>query len=195
MNHIKIPQTQFPVADIIKNRWSARSFSPKEISTEQLKTIIEAASWAPSANNAQPWEFIVAQKGTASFDKIHSCLMPGNQPWTKHAAAFIISVAKKHFEKEGNPLNPFAEHDLGLANATLLLQATTMGISGHVMAGFHQDQLKQLFNLNDLVKPMVVIALGYPDAAEKLEEPFKERELMPRSRKPVDEIIIDFSNN
>lgn len=190
MNKNKIAITKYPVLDLIKNRWSARSFSDAEISEKDILTLIEAASWMFSANNEQPWRFISAHKNTDAFQKISDSLMPGNAAWAKGAAAFIVSIAKTNFEKEGNPENKFAEHDLGAASAALILQATSMDIYAHPMAGFDAAKIKKAFGLDEHLKPVTIIALGYLDNPEKLEEPFKTRELSSRKRKQLSEIIL-----
>lgn len=184
---IKIANTHNPVIDLIKDRWSARSFSTKEITQKELDTILEAASWAFSSNNAQPWHFMYAYRNDASFEKLHQCLMPGNQPWAKNAAVLIAVLADK--KNSNGSENRIARHDVGAANATLMLQALTMGIYGHVMGGF--DATKAIHTLGidpDVLDPVVFIALGYLDSPEKLEEPFKTRELTPRTRKSLNEI-------
>lgn len=191
MNNNKIAITKYPVLDLIKNRWSARSFSDKAIAEKDLYTLIEAASWMFSANNEQPWRFISAEKHTESFKKILQSLNPSNSAWAKNAGAFIVSIAKINFDKEGNPLNSWAEHDLGAANAAMVLQATSMNIAAHPMAGFDTTKIKEAFELNEYLKPVAVIALGYLDEADKLEEPFKTRERSPRQRKALSEIIIN----
>ncbi len=187
---VKIANTTYPVLDLLKNRWSARSFSDKEITTDQLHTIVEAASWMFSASNEQPWRFIVGKKETDIFDQILDTLAPGNAVWAKNAGAFIVSIVKTTFEKEGNPENAWAEHDLGAANAGLILQALSMDIYAHPMAGFDAAKLSDTFKLSTGLKPLVVVALGYLDSADKLGDPFKERELTPRIRKPLEELII-----
>lgn len=185
---IKHAITQFPVLDLIKKRWSARSFSSKEVTKDQVFTILEAASWAPSANNEQPWEFVYTLKGTAGFDAVWNCLMPGNQPWNAKAAGFIITIARKTIAASGNP-NGNAEHDTGIATGYLVLQASSMGIYTHPMGGVDKTKLSAELNLTEDQKLLCVISFGYLDDAEKLEEPFKGRELAPRIRKPVTEII------
>ena len=193
--NIKKANTEHPIHDLIRSRWSARSFSEKAISQEDLETIFEAASWAFSANNGQPWQYIYAHHSdTEAFQKLWSCLMPGNQPWTRKAAVLMVSLMRRQFDN-GKP-NPTAQHDLGAANATLMLQATSMGIYGHPMAGFDRNKVIEALNLDtDAVEPVAFIALGYWDEAEKLEEPFKTRELTPRSRKPLNEFAIRIINN
>lgn len=193
-NTVKIADTKYPVLDLIKNRWSARSFSNVAIDEKDLYTLVEAASWMFSANNEQPWRFIVAPRGTIAFSQVMQSLVPGNLLWAKNAAAFIVSIANTVFEKEGHPANNWAEHDLGAANAALILQATSMNIFAHPLAGFSAAAIKESFGLNDHLKPVTVIALGYLDDAEKLDEPFKSREVTPRKRKPLAELILNHSN-
>jgi len=184
---VKKAATQNPVHDLIRSRWSARSFSEKPIAQADLDTIFEAASWAFSAINAQPWEYVYAHHSDAeAFEKLWNCLMPGNQPWAKNAAVLAVSLAKKQFDN-GNP-NTSALHDVGAANATLALQATALGIHIHPMGGFDKQAAIQLLNLDsDKIEPVVFIAFGYLDEAEKLAEPFQSRELTGRSRKAVKE--------
>jgi nitroreductase len=185
--NIKIPDTQHPVIDLIKNRWSPRSFSKKTISDSDMQTIFEAASWAFSANNEQPWEYIYAHRtDTEAFQKLHDCLLQGNKPWTKQAAILGVSLVRK--KMSNGKENITAEHDLGAANATMVLQATSMGIYGHMMAGFDHHKTFETLNLQeDEVKAVAFFAMGYLDDAEKLEEPFRTRELTQRTRKAVNE--------
>ena len=192
MNTIKTAITHYPVLDIIKNRWSPRSFSTKLISAEALHTILEAGSWAFSAINEQPWRYIVAYRGTDLFNSLFALLFPGNQPWNKNAAALVVSIRKNTFA--GNDkLNGSALHDVGAANMLLTLQANSMGIYTHVMGGFDDEKTASLLQLAEDLEPVVMIALGYPDHADKLEEPFKTREISARTRKPLSEIILNYN--
>ncbi|MCD6068230.1 MAG: nfsA [Bacteroidetes bacterium] len=190
MSEIKEAKTQYEVIDLIRKRWSARSFLGKEITEKDLMAILEAGSWAFSGNNEQPWRVIPAHRGSENFEKIVAALAPGNTPWAKNAAVLMVSVAKTTADKEGNPFNAYAEHDLGTFNATLALQAFSMGIFSHPMAGFDKSKISASFSLAENLKPMVVIALGYLDEADKLEEPYKTRELTARTRKAVSELIL-----
>jgi len=190
MDESKIAKTNYPVIELIRNRWSARSFSGKEIAKDDLMTILEAGSWAFSANNEQPWYVLVARKGEPDFQRILACLMPGNTPWAQHAAALVASIARTSFENNGND-NKLAEHDLGAFNATLVLQARSMNIFAHPMAGFDPQKLKEEFQLNESLKPVAVIALGYLDEPDKLTEPFRTREITPRIRKAPHDFILN----
>lgn len=186
MKNIKIAETKYSVLDLIKNRWSTRSFSTKEISEEELNTLLEAASWAASANNEQPWEYVYAHRGTEGFETLKNTLMAGNSPWAKDAAVLVAAIARTTFQANGKP-NAAALHDLGLANSHLLLQATAMHIYAHVMGGFEQDKLRQALDLTEHQQAVCVIALGYLDVPEKLEEPYRGREITARTRKPLTE--------
>lgn len=186
---VKIAKTKNDIIEVIKNRWSARSFSDKAISETNMETLFEAASWAFSANNAQPWEYIYAHReDKAAFDKLHGCLMAGNLPWTKNAAVLMAVLAHKKLDNGHE--NRAAKHDVGSANASLMLQATSMNIYGHVMGGFDPGKAIETLGIDtEVMEPVVFIALGYLDSPEKLDEPFKTRELTPRTRKPLSEIV------
>lgn len=189
MSTIKKAQTQNPVLDIIKDRWSARSFSDKLITPEVMDTLLEAASWSFSGNNEQPWRYAVAYRGTPLFDQFFNLLSVGNQPWCKDAAALVLSLGKKH-NANGNP-NVAMMHDIGSANMLLTLQANSHGIYTHVLGGYDVAKANELFNLESQdLAPVYMIALGYLDEADKLIEPFKTREVTPRSRKSLEEIKV-----
>jgi nitroreductase len=190
MNTIKKAQTQNPVLEIIRDRWSARSFSEKEISPETINTLIEAASWAFSGNNEQPWRYAVAYKGTPLFEKFFSLLSTGNQLWCQNAGALVLSLGKKTFSANGS-LNTAMMHDVGAANMLLTLQANSHGIYTHVLGGYDAAKTADLFDLGDDLVPVYMIALGYLADPEKLEEPFRTREITPRSRKDLNEILVD----
>ena len=189
MNTIKRAATKYPVLDIIKNRWSPRSFADKAISKEDMNTIIEAATWSFSAMNEQPWRYVVAYKGTALFNSFIELLNPGNKQWNKNAAALVLSLRQTHYSGS-DKINTIALHDVGAANILLTLQANSMGIYTHVLEGYSKENIKALLRLTEDTEPVVMIALGYPDAAEKLDEPFKARELTPRTRKGLNEILL-----
>lgn len=188
ITEIKAAHTQYEVASFITERFSPRAFSEKNISETVMNTLFEAASWAASANNEQPWAYYFAHKNTEGFDKIADCLMPGNHVWAKHAAALVVTVARKTFERNGSN-NVAAEHDLGMANATLLLQARALDVFAHPMGGFDKIKTAEMLGLEGNSLPICVLALGYLGDAEQLEEPFKSRELTPRSRKPLEEFV------
>ncbi len=186
---LKIAQTETDVHTLLRSRWSARSFSEKSISDEDIRTMLEAAHWSPSSMNEQPWRYIVTRRDQdENFQPLWNCLMSGNQPWTQRAPVLLVSVAEQ-LHKSNGAANKYALYDVGAANQSLLLQAASMGILGHLMGGFHADQVHHLFQLPESMLAVVVIALGYPDMPDKLEEPFYTREITPRVRKPLAEIV------
>lgn len=186
MDFNKIANTDHPIADLMKQRWSPRSFSAKQVNDAQINSLLEAARWAPSSSNEQPWKYYYGVKGTDGFDKILSCLSGGNQPWAKNASVLFIAATRKTTESKGQ-INDWAEHDLGLANMQLFLQATSMGIYAHPMAGFDKEKIIETLSLSDDITPICAIAIGYLDDADKLEEPYRSREKTLRVRKPIGE--------
>lgn len=185
----KIAETKFAVHPLIAGRWSPRAFDPKPIGDEPFYALFEAASWAPSAMNEQPWRYVAARKeNETGFQKLLDCLLPGNARWAKNAAALILVYCKTTYTKNGEP-NVTALFDTGSANQNLLLQAFSAGIYSHVMGGFDRTKARDVFSIPEGYEPVCMIALGYPGDAESLEEPFKLRETAPRSRKPLDEFL------
>jgi nitroreductase len=186
---IKTANTENQVLDLIKNRWSPRSFSNKAIPASTLNTILEAGSWAPSANNSQPWRFIFGINGTPGFDKILSSLAPGNQVWAKNVAVLVATIGIKEVT-ETQRKNHYFQHDIGLATSFMLLQAQSEGVYGHVMAGFNKQQMTELAAIPATEEPVTVIAFGYVDDAEKLDEPYKTGEVTPRTRNPLSTVAV-----
>ncbi len=171
------------VLDVIKNRWSPRALKSDPISEEEIQVILKAASYAFSAGNLQPWHYTYAVHGTEGFEKILNTLFPGNQPWAKNAHILMITSART---KD----NPSAVLDLGSANMNLALQAFSMGIYSHFMAGFDKIKAREVAGLSDEFSSMAVVALGYKDHLETLESPYREREVGPKDRISI-EIFSD----
>jgi nitroreductase len=188
ITELKKAKTQYPLIDVIKNRWSPRSFSEKAITKNDLQALFEAASWAPSSMNEQPWQYIYAHKSENGFQNLVDCLKPGNQPWAKNAAVLVVSLARKHFSTGKDNRN--AMHDTGLANMQLALQAMSMDIYTHMMAGFERQKTMDTFQLPENVEVVCFMALGYLDSPEKLPEPFKTREMNERNRKNIAEFTF-----
>lgn len=184
MTNPKIPQTVYPINGLFTERWSARAFASQPIADQTLMSLFEAASWAASSMNEQPWLYYYVHKEDDNFQKFVECLLPGNAGWAQHAAVLLLSLAKKTFAGNG-AINRHALYDTGAANTNLMLQATEHGLTGHQMGGFDYDKTREVFQLPEDIEPVVFIALGYPGLPEQLEEPFKSRETMPRTRKPV----------
>ena len=186
----KPADAQYPIHDLIKRRWSPRAFSDRRIEPDTLRSLLEAARWAPSSNNEQPWSFIVATKDNeVEHGRLVSCLMGGNVPWAQRAPVLMVSVARMSFEDGGEP-NRHAYYDVGQAVASLTMQATVLGLFVHQMAGFYPDKVRELYGVPKEFEPVAAIALGYPGDPENLPEPFKTRELAPRERKPIAEFVL-----
>lgn len=158
------------VLDVIKNRFSPYEFTNKAISEQDLKTLFEAAGKAASAFNEQPWRFVYALKDdTENFNRLHKCLVEGNQGWTKDVAALVITVVSKSFSKNDNP-NGVAKHDLGLAVGNLTVQASSMDIHLHQMAGIIPQKAIELLNIPEGFEPVTAIALGYYEGDSGVKE-------------------------
>ncbi|MUN06329.1 nitroreductase family protein [Agromyces luteolus] len=181
--------TDAPLIAPLVERWSPRAYDPTaELSEESLRTLLEAARWAPSANNVQPWRFIVARRGSEAFTAIHDALLGFNQAWADSAAALVVNVAET-VDEAGTP-RPWAKYDLGQAVAYMSLQAQHDGLHTHQMGGFDAARLAEVFGLRAGLDVVSVTAIGKVGDASALPEPLREREVAPRSRKPLDEIVI-----
>lgn len=181
----KPADAQYPIHDLIKRRWSPRAFSGRPVEPETLRSLLEAARWAPSSNNEQPWNFIVATKDDqAEFSRLLSCLVEGNSLWAQHAPVLMVSVARMSFEDDGKP-NRHAFHDVGQAVANFIVQATALGLMAHQMAGFHPDKVRELYGVPKEFEPVAAMALGYPGDPQSLPDKLRTRELAPRERKPL----------
>lgn len=174
---------------LISGRWSPRTFSNKRITEEDLSSLFEAARWAASSMNEQPWRFIYAYKGEKEFDLIAETLMEGNRVWAKEASVLMISIYKEHFSKNDKE-NKAALHDLGQAVANLSIQATQLGIGIHQMGGFLPAKAEEYLNIPAGYSAFSAIALGYFGIPDQLEEPFKSREQAMRTRKGIKEFIF-----
>jgi nitroreductase len=184
------PQFSHELHPLLQRRWSPRAFSAQPVEEEKLLTLLEAARWAASANNVQPWRFIYAAKEQDErYSKLFECLNERNQFWAKGAPALIMTLVKTHFEQGGQP-NKWALHDLGLAVGNLTVQASALDLYVHNIAGFSAEKARELFNLPPDVEPVTMIAVGYLGDAEHLAEPLKERELAQQQRKPLAELTL-----
>jgi len=187
----KPAQTDYPVLELLKRRWSPRSFSDQMVEPEKLLSLFEAARWAPSSFNEQPWYFVLATKEKPEeHARLLSCLVEKNQQWARGAPVLMVSVAKLNFEKTGRP-NRHAFHDVGLAVGHMLVQATAMDLFVHQMAGFSAEKVVELYKIPNDFEPVAAIAVGYPGEPDDLPEQFRTQELGPRSRKPIDSIVFE----
>ncbi|QJA00161.1 MULTISPECIES: nitroreductase family protein [unclassified Leifsonia] len=181
--------TAAPLIPALAERWSPRAFDPTAVVPETaLTAALEAARWSPSASNTQPWRFIVARRGSAEFDTIASALMGFNQAWAGSASALIVAIAEME-DAEGTPRR-WATYDLGQAVAHLSVQAHHDGLHVHQMGGFDVDALRSAFDIEERFVPTSVSAIGILGDPEALPDPLRERELAPRSRAALDEIVV-----
>ncbi|HXT61392.1 MAG TPA: nitroreductase family protein [Pyrinomonadaceae bacterium] len=183
--------TDHPVEDILKRRWSPRSFSDRMVEKEKLQSLFEAARWAASSFNEQPWSFIVATKEKPDeYATLLSCLIEKNQQWAHLAPVLMVSVAKLNFEKNGKP-NRHAFHDVGMAVAAMIVQATAMGLFVHQMAGFSPEKVRDTYGVPEAFEPVAAIALGYPGDPNGLPEAFQQQEIGARQRKPISSFVFE----
>jgi len=168
----------------LKERWSPRAFSEKKISDEMLHLLFEAARWAPSSRNAQPWSYYYARcENKEKFSQLLSLLTGNNPDWAQHARVLVISVMKKISDFNNRP-NGKALHDAGAANVLLSVQASHMGFQAHQMGGFDKAKATAFLRLDpEIFEPVTMIALGFPGDPGQLPEDLKARELQPRTRK------------
>lgn len=187
----KPAQTQHPVEEILRRRWSPRAFSDRMVERDKLQSLLEAARWAASSFNEQPWHFIVATKEKlAEHAALLSCLIEGNQQWARLAPVLMVSVAKLNFEKNGKP-NRHAFHDVGLAVANLIVEATALDLFVHQMAGFSVEKVRETYGVPEGFEAVAAIAIGYGAEADILAEPLRQRELESRQRKPIESFVFE----
>ncbi|MEN9923455.1 MAG: hypothetical protein RIS09_969 [Actinomycetota bacterium] len=173
----------------IAKRWSTRSFDESfVVSDNDIRALLEAARWAASGSNVQPWRFLIARRGEEQFKKIADTLAGNNKLWAPKASLFIVAFAQTH-TPEGKE-RKLALYDVGLAVGQLGIQATALGLSLHQMAGFDAAALSQSLQVPEDLKPLVVIAVGKYSATTELPDELKERETSPRARKELQDIVL-----
>jgi nitroreductase len=185
----KTASTAVPVHPLLAERWSPRGFDlAHEIGDEALSALLEAARWAPSAQNSQPWRFLVTRRGEPAHDRLYAALAPGNQTWAGAASALIL-VAARTAGDDGRP-QPWALYDTGQAVAALVTQAQADGLSVHQMGGFDTGAVRTGFGLGEDLTPVVVLAIGRHDSEAGLPEPLAAREAAPRTRHPLGDLLL-----
>ncbi len=184
----KPADTQYPIHDLLRQRWSPRAFDDRPIEPEKLRSLFEAARWAPSSNNGQPWRFLVATKeNKTEYDRLFNCLVEGNQKSAYRAPVLMLSVAQLQFE-DGSP-NRHALHDTGMAAENLVVQATALGLVAHQMAGFDVEKARADLKIPSGYEPVAIIAVGYPGDPALLSDGLRAREAQQRVRKPLTEFV------
>ncbi len=185
----KTASTVVPVHPLLAERWSPRGFDrAHEIGDDDVTALLEAARWAPSAGNSQPWRFLVTRRGEQANARLFTALNPGNQAWAGAASALVL-VAARVAGDDGTP-QPWALYDTGQAVASLVTQAQAGGLAVHQIGGFDTAAVRAEFGLDDSLAPVVVIAVGRADPDAELPEHLAAREAAPRSRRPVTELLL-----
>lgn len=190
MNSNKLAKPDHPINELFGKRWSPYGFSDRAVSADDLRSLFEAARWAPSSYNEQPWSYLVATREDAEgFARVLSCLVEANQAWARSAPVLALGCTSMKFKLNGNP-NKVAHHDLGLASANLSLEATARGLFVHQMAGILPDKAREVFRIPEGVEPLTGLAVGYAADPKGLPEQLRDRDLAARTRKPLAEFVF-----
>ena len=185
----KTASTAVQVHPLLAERWSPRGFDrAHELGDAAVTALLEAARWAPSAGNSQPWRFLVTRRGEQAHAQLFAALAPGNQSWAGAASALVL-VAARTASDDGSP-QPWALYDTGQAVHALVTQAEADGLAVHQMGGFDTDAVRAEFGLDDSLTPVVVLAIGRRDSTADLPAPLAAREGAPRTRRPVADLLL-----
>lgn len=190
MQHPKHATPDYPIHELLTTRWSPYVFDDRPIAEAELRSLFEAARWSASSYNEQPWHFMVATtRNPNAFARMLSCLVEPNQAWAQQVPVLVLGIVSTDFRQNGQP-NPVAVHDLGLAAATLTLEATARGISVHQMSGILPDEAKQIYEIPDGYRAVTALAIGYAGDASKAPEQLGDRDRNPRARRPQAEFVF-----
>ena len=187
--------TQVSIDTTIANRWSPRAFdASKPVTEAQMTALCEAARWAPSSYNDQPWRFIICDKSTnpTAWQAAFDCLAESNKTWVKDAPLLLVGCANTILDVNSQA-NRFAQYDTGAAAENLILQAASMGLSSHQMGGFNADKAREVFAIPAQFTPMAMLCVGYVGDANNLPDELKAREIAARKRKPLTDLFFDGS--
>lgn len=187
----KSTEIEAPLLETIQVRRSGRAYSNRPIEQEKIQALFEAARWAPSSLNEQPWVYIYATKEQPQvWGKLFDALADSNKIWAEHAPLLVMSLIRKNFVRNEKP-NSSAKYDLGAANAFLALQATHLGLNVHQMGGFDRQRATENLNVPDTHEVAVMLAIGYSGDPDMLPANLKERELSPRERYRQDAFVMN----
>jgi nitroreductase len=190
MHHPKFARPDYPVLDVVSRRWSPYVYADRPVSAEDLRSLFEAARWAASSYNEQPWRFILAVKAEPeSYQRVLACLVEANQVWAVSAPVLAIGCYLDNFSRNGKK-NGCAAHDLGLAVGNLSAEATARGLAVHPMAGILPDRVRETFGLPAGVTPLTALAIGYAADPQEIAPDMVDRELSPRERRPLGETVF-----
>jgi nitroreductase len=182
--------TDHPILQVLAERWSPYGFDDRPVAEEDLLSLFEAARWAASSYNEQPWNYFVATRKNASeFERLLSCLVEANRAWAKAAPVLVLGVVSLRFARN-NEDNRAAVHDLGLAAGNLTVEATTRGLSVHQMIGILPDKAREVYQIPEHYDAWTAMAIGYKADPAQLTEALRGRDLAPRRRKPLSEFVF-----
>ena len=189
-NNVKQAHTDHPINHLLAERWSPYAFDSRPVSKTDLVSLFEAARWAASSYNEQPWTYIVAtREQPAEFERVLSCLVEGNQAWAKMAPVLALGVVRLKFARNDKE-NAAAVHDLGLASGNLCAEATARGLSVHQMIGIEPEKARVLYHIPPHSKAWTALAIGYKGDPARLPEQIRQRDLAPRTRKQLKEFVF-----
>jgi nitroreductase len=185
--------TREKIHALLRSRWSPCAFSRRSLGDDELRRLFEAARWAPSSFNEQPWRFVIARRqDEAAHARMLACLHERNRVWAKSAPLLALSVARTHFAANGEP-NRHAMHDVGLAVGQLTTQATAMGLVLHQIAGFDAAAAREAHAIPEEFEPVAVLAIGYPGDPGELPEKLRKKDEAARERLPLEAIVFEAS--
>jgi nitroreductase len=188
--NIKQATTDHPILKLLAERWSPYGFEDRPVTEADLRSLFEAARWAASSYNEQPWNYLVVTRENApEFGRLLSCLVEANQAWAKTAPVLVLSVVSLQFAKNKQD-NRAAVHDLGLAAANLVIEATERNLSVHQMIGILPDKAREIYKIPEHFEAWTAMAIGYKAGPAKLPDALKERDLAPRQRKPLNKFVF-----
>lgn len=186
-----VRSTTHPVHDLIANRWSPRAMSGESITHKELMQLFEAARWAPSSFNEQPWRFIYAHRGTSQWQTLFDLMVPFNQSWAQHAGVLVVVVSANNFERNG-AYSRTHSFDTGAAAENMALQASNMGLVVHGMSGFDYDRARTQLHVPDDYTVEAMFAIGRPGTVDVLPEGMRAYE-KPSDRKPIETFVFEGS--
>jgi nitroreductase len=182
--------TDCPIHELLAERWSPYAFADRPVPKADLRSLFEAARWAPSSYNEQPWSYIIAtREDPQQFQQILSCLVEGNQAWAKAAPVLALGIVNLKFARTGKD-NRAAVHDLGLASGNLLVEATARGLIVHQMIGILPDKAREIFGIPTGSEAWTAIAIGYQGDPTSLPDNLRQRDATPRQRKPLSQFVF-----
>ena len=188
--NMKEAATDYPILQVLAERWSPYCFEDRPVSEADLLSLFEAARWAASSYNEQPWNYLVAtRENSQEFGRLLSCLVEANQAWAKAAPVLVLGVVNLRFAKN-NQDNRAAVYDLGLAAGNLVVEATARGLSVHQMIGILPDKAREIYQIPEHFEAWTAMAIGYKADPARLPDVLKERDLTLRQRKPLNKFVF-----